>query len=104
MLTFSVAIHIADPGVLTVGQPATLTCSSDFSGDIISSIEWRNAKSVVEDTTSKQQSLVLAINTTTDNLTNTTYTCNVAHINGTVFMHNIVLAVEGELLALTVEA
>ena len=86
-----------------MGQPATLTCSSDFSGDMISSIEWLNAESTVEDMTSKQQSLVLAIDTTTDNLTNTTYTCNVTHINGTVFMHNIVLSVEGELLVLTVE-
>ena len=93
------------PEVLTVGQRATLTCSSDFSGDMISSIEWLNAESVVEfeDMTSEQQSLVLAIDTTTDNLTNTTYTCNVTHINQTVFMHHIVLAVEGKLLALSVE-
>ena len=101
-VTFSVAIHIADPGVLTVGQPATLTCSSDFAGDMISSIEWHNAESVVEDMT-MQQSLVLVIDTTTDNLTNTAYTCNVTHINGTVFMHNIVLSVKGELLAVSVE-
>ena len=86
-----------------MGQPAILTCSSDFSGDMISSIEWHNAESVVENMTSKQQSLVLTIDTTTDNLTNTTYTCRVTHINGTIFMHNIVLSVEGELLALTVE-
>ena len=91
------------PEVLTVGQRATLTCSSDFSGDMISSIEWLNAESVVEDMTSEQQSLVLAIDTTTDNLTNTTYTCNVTHINQTVFIHNIVLAVKGKLLALSVE-
>ena len=86
-----------------MGQPATLTCSSDFSGVMISSIEWHNAESVVEDMTSMKQSLVLAIDTTTDNLTNTSYTCNVIHINGTVFVHNIVLSVEGELPVLTVE-
>ena len=96
LFTLSVAIRIADPGVLTVGQPATLNCSSDFSGAMISSIQWLNAESVVEDMTSKQQSLVLVIDTTTDNLTNTTYTCSVTHINGTVYMHNIVLVVEGE--------
>ena len=103
MFTFSVAVRVEDPGELTVGQPAILTCSSDFSGDMISSIEWHNAESVVKNMTSKQQSLVLTIDTTTDNLINTTYTCRVAHINGTVFMHNIVLSVEGELLALSVE-
>ena len=103
MFIFSVAVRIEDPGELTAGQPAILACSSDFSVDMISSIEWRNAESVVEDTTLKQQSLVLAIDTTTDNLTNTTYTCNITHINGTVFVHNIVLSVEGELPVLTVE-
>ena len=99
--SLSVAVHIADPGVLTVGQPATLTCSSDFSSDKISSIQWLNAGSVVEeDVASMQRFLILTINPTTDNLTNTIYTCKVADTNSTVYMHNIVLAVEGELLAL----
>ena len=98
--SLSVAVRIADPGVLTVGQPATLTCSSDFSSDKISSIQWLNAGSVVEeDVASMQRFLILTIDPTTDNLTNTTYTCEVADTNSTVFMHNIVLAVKGELLA-----
>ena len=97
--SLSVAVRIADPGVLTVGQPATLTCSSDFSSDKISSIQWLSTGSVVEDVASMQRFLILTIDPTTDNLTNTTYTCKVADTNSTVFMHNVVLAVKGELLA-----
>ena len=92
---FSVAVHIADPGVLTVGQPATLTCSSDFSVDMISSIEWLNADSVVENMS------ILTFNPTTDNLNGASYTCRVIHINNTVYMQRVVLLVEGELMALS---
>ena len=77
-----------------------LICSSDFSSDKISSIQWLSTGSVVEDVASMQRFLILTINPTTDNLTNTTYTCEVADVNSTAFIHSIVLTVKGELLAL----
>ena len=70
-----------------MGQRAILTCSSDFSGNVISSIEWLNT---VED--------ILMFNPTTDSLNDTTYICRVNHTNTTVYMQSIVLSVQGELL------
>ena len=86
------AVRIENPGVLTVGQSVTLTCSSDFSGDMISSIEWLSADSVVEDTP------VLTFNPITDSFDDAIYICRVTHTNNTVYMQSVVLSVQGELL------
>ena len=75
-----------------MGQPATLNCSSDFSGDMISFIEWLNADNVDENMT------VLTFNPITDSLNDTIYICRVTHINNTVYMQSVVLSVQGELL------
>ena len=95
---FSVAVRIVAPEVLTVGQRATLTCSSDFSGDVISSIQW-----IFADNGSIAENMsVLTFNPTTDNLNGVNYTCRVTDTNNTVYMESVMLLVQGELLVLSV--
>ena len=95
---FSVAVRIVAPQVLTVGQRATLTCSSDFFDDVISSIQWffTDNDSIAENMS------VLTFNPTTDNLNGVNYTCRVTDTNNTVYMESVLLLVQGELLVLSV--
>ena len=94
-VTSSAAVRTIDPGVLTVGQTAVLTCSTDFFGGTITSIKWLDPTGQSVESVAMATSLNLAFNPIIDSLHNVTYTCTVTHSSGTEYMERITLAVAG---------
>ena len=72
----STAVRIPDPGVLTVGQTATLTCSSDFSG---ATIEWVDLMGGTMSTMDDE--VELTFDPVTDDLHGAVLTCMVTATN-----------------------
>ena len=80
-----------------MGERATLTCSTDFSKYMVTTIEWLDPVGDVVDSMAMAASLGLVIDPVSDGLGNATYTCIVTHSNGTKYTGSIVLSVKGQL-------
>ena len=86
----SSAVRIPDPGVLTVGQPATLTCSSDLP---VSMIVWEDLMGGTM--TTEGDTAVLTFDLVTDDLDGAILTCMVTATNGSEYTSDVTLSVQG---------
>ena len=79
-------------GPLTVGQSATITCTTDIP---VTSIEWRDQSSDVLANITNQRMLNYYISPVTDTLLGHQLTC-VAMAGNTVYLETVVLLVESK--------
>ena len=73
MVFLTIGLQIEGSSIVTVGQSASLTCSSDLD---VSSIEWLYGGQVVARSTSRQE-LELEFNPVNDTIHGREYTCRV---------------------------
>ena len=80
-----------------MGQTTSLMliCSTDFIGDMITSIVWLDPAGQSVESTAMATSLGLTFDPISDDLNDTKYTCTVTHSNGSKYMEAITLSVEG---------
>jgi len=79
---------------LTVGQSATITCTSNIA---VSSFEWRNEAQAVLASAMDQTVLDLGFLLVTDDLQGQKYTCRAETAGGTVYAETVEIQVVGKL-------
>ena len=87
---------------LTVGQPATITCSTNIN---VSSIEWRNESSAVLSSTmdgGTHSMLDYTIHLVSDDLQGQEYSCNAEAADGTVYNETVRIEVVGKFIIIII--